>query len=412
MSVSTGSGRGAALAALFMASLSLVTSEFLPPGLLTAMAHDLGASDGAVGLSVGATALAAFAGATSLGAVLPRADRRLLITVLAGVAAVANAVVAVAPALWVLLLGRLVLGVAVGGFWSLALVIVSSFADPARIGRSMMVVNAGTMTATVAGVPLGMLLGTLLGWRPVFLLAAVLCAAAAVSVRSTVPPVAPGAAGSGRVRPSAVVRQVGAVPGLLGVAAVTAGHFAAYTYVRPVLELDPSMTSRGSAVVLALFGVGGLAGNLAIGVLIDRRLGAFLVAIPAAVAASVLVVAVLGRHAPAVMVAVPVWGVAFGGVITMVSTWVARIAPGRIESFNAAGIAVFQLATVLGSASGGFVVDVLGVQTDYALAASLAVVGAVLLPLSIRRPSRQRAGDVPTARVNARENAADDPYPS
>ncbi|MEV5576489.1 MFS transporter [Spirillospora sp. NPDC052269] len=391
---------------MFAASLSLVTSEFLPPGLLTTMAGDLGASDGAVGLSVAATALTALIGATCLGMAFPRADRRLLVAVLGAVAAVSNVVVAVAPTLWVLLLGRLVLGLAVGGFWSLALVVVSSFADPSRIGRSMMVVNAGTMTATVGGVPLGILLGSSLGWRTVFLLAAGLCALSAAAVHLTVPRVEPGAAGRGRLLEA--VRLPGVRTGLAGVVAVAAAHFAAYTYVRPALELDPSVTSRGSAALLALFGVGGLVGNLAIGVLIDRWPAAFLVLIPVTVAVSVLVVAVLGGSVPAVVVAVLAWGVAFGGVITMVSTWVARVAPGRIEPVNALGIAGFQLATVLGSSLGGLAVDVLGVRADYVLAAPLAALGGVLLPFSVR----QRAGDVPTARVNARENAAEDPYPS
>ncbi|MGW5312203.1 MFS transporter [Nocardia thailandica] len=156
---------GPALLAMFLGSFSLVTAEFLPPGVLTALADDLHVPEGVVGLSVSATALTALLAALGLGALFPRLDRRTLLLVLTVGAAVSNLVVAMAPNIALLLLARLLLGVAVGGYWSMALVIAAQLVAADRLGKAMMIVNAGTTVATVAGVPLGVLLSTYAGWR-------------------------------------------------------------------------------------------------------------------------------------------------------------------------------------------------------------------------------------------------------
>ncbi|MEU4455646.1 MFS transporter [Nocardioides sp. NPDC023903] len=143
-----------ALLTMFLGSFTLVTAEFLPPGVLTALATDLGVPEGVVGLSVSATALTALVAALGLGSLFPRVDRRTLLIVLTIGAAVSNVVVALTPNIVLLLIARLLLGLAVGGYWSMALVIAAKLVPAERLGKAMMIVNAGTTVATVAGVPL------------------------------------------------------------------------------------------------------------------------------------------------------------------------------------------------------------------------------------------------------------------
>ncbi|TLF62295.1 MFS transporter [Nocardia asteroides NBRC 15531] len=369
---------------MFLGSFTLVTAEFLPPGVLTALADDLRVPEGVVGLSVSATALTALLAALGLGSLFPKVDRRTLLLVLTVGAAVSNVLVAVAPNIATLLLARLLLGVAVGGYWSMALVIAAQLVPAERLGRAMMIVNAGTTVATVAGVPLGVLLSTYAGWRTVFVVAAGLTVLAAVAVRLMLPPIAP-SKGIGFAAMGAALRAPGVALGLVSVVAVIGGHFAGFTYIRPALTELMDAGPTAVPVLLALFGIGGLIGNFVLGSLADRRLEVLLVAVPTAIGLSLL--AIIGSAAVPVLgyVAVVVWGGAFGGILNLVQVWVSRVLPDRIEAGSGLVVGGFQLAIILGSAVGGRGVDGIGLAATYGFAAGAAILGGVLVRVSLAR---------------------------
>lgn len=383
----TGRRAWPALLTMFLGSFTLVTAEFLPPGVLTALADDLRVPEGVVGLSVSATALTALLAALGLGSLFPTVDRRTLLLVLTVGAAVSNVLVAVSPNIALLLVARLLLGVAVGGYWSMALVIAAQLVPAHRLGKAMMIVNSGTTVATVAGVPLGVLLSTYAGWRTVFVVAAGLTVVAAVAVRVMLPPIAP-SKGIGFAAMGAALRAPGVALGLVSVVAVIGGHFAGFTYIRPalaeLLEAGPSAIP----VLLALFGVGGLLGNFVLGSLADRKLGVLLVAVPTAIGLSLLAIIVSGAVPVLGYVAVVVWGGAFGGILNLVQVWVSRVLPERMEAGSGLVVGGFQLAIILGSAVGGRGVDSIGLAATYGLAALAAVLGGVLVRVSLSRAAR------------------------
>lgn len=373
-----------ALATMFLGSFSLVTAEFLPPGVLTPVAQDLGVTEGVVGLSVSATALTALLTALVLGSLFPRTDRRTLLVVLALGAVASNVLVALAPSIGVLMAARLLLGAALGGYWSMSLVIATQLVPADRVGRAMMVVNAGTTVATVAGVPLGVILSAAAGWRVVFVAAAVVTVVTAVAMRVALPSVAP-TPGIGWSATGRALRSPGVGMGLVAIVAVIGGHFAGYTYVRPALSLLPGSDVGTVAVLLALFGVGGLVGNFAIGALVDRHLAVLLLAVPVAIGASVAAVGLASALPLLVYPAVVVWGAAFGGILNVVQVWITRMMPDQVEAGSGLVVAAFQTAIILGSAVGGLGVDSVGVGWTYLVAAVAAVAGGVLVRSTLSR---------------------------
>ncbi|WP_043809208.1 MFS transporter [Rhodococcus triatomae] len=379
-----------ALATMFLGSFALVTAEFLPPGVLTLVASQLGVTEGVIGLSVSVTALTALVAALGMGSLFPRLDRRTLLVALTVGAVASNVLVAIAPNVAVLMLARLLLGLAIGGYWSMALVITTQLVPADRVGKAMMIVNAGTTVATVAGVPLGVLLSTFAGWRVVFVVAAVVTVAAAVAVRVTLPPIAP-AAGVGWAAMGDALRSPGVALGLTGFVAVIGGHFTGYTYVRPALAELVGAGPESVAILLALFGVGGLVGNFVIGALADRWLRPLLVGVPGAIGLSVLAIALSsGQSAPGYL-AVVVWGAAFGGLLNLAQVWVTRVLPGRVESGSGLLVAGFQTAIILGSAVGGRGVDDLGVGVTYVVAGVVTVAGGLLVRLTLGRAAAATA---------------------
>jgi DHA1 family purine ribonucleoside efflux pump-like MFS transporter len=369
--------------ALMIGVFALVTSEFLPASLLSPIASGLKISEGTAGQAVTATALVGIFAGPAIGPLFPRLDRRMLLVALALLATISNVLVAVAPAFWLLVIARLFLGAAIAGFWSMALAVAAQLVPAGRLGRAMMIVNTGVSVATVAAVPLGAYLGSLLSWRTVFLLAAAVTLAAAVAQIVWLPRIAP-AAGTGARALLETLRSPVMITGLIGIVLLAGGHFSAFTYIRVGAAQIPGLDAGGLAILLAAFGLGGFFGNIAAGIVADRWLRVALMGMPLILGVSIITFALAPTTAVLVWSSAVLWGFAFGGVPTMVQTWAARVEPDRMEPAGGLVVAGFQLAITVGAASGGMLVDGAGVTETFVIAGAVAIVGGIMLGLSRR----------------------------
>lgn len=368
----------AGVASLGLGVFALVMAEFLPASLLTTMAADLGVSEGVAGQSVTVTALVAAVAGLALPVVLPRIDRRLVMLGLTTLAIASSVLVAVAPNYPVLLAARILIGIAIGGFWALAIAMTAQLVAPARLGRAMTVVNTGVSLATVAAIPLGAWLSELWGWRAVFLLAAGV-GLAALAVQLTVLPSLAPAGAPGLRQLGGALRSRLVVLGLVATAFVAAGHFTGFTYINPAAQTIAGFDTSGLATLLLVYGVAAFAGNLVAGPLVDRRMRTAILVFPTLLGAAMAVFALSGGAPVSVVAAVALWGFAFGAVPTTLQTWLARSAPDRLESVGGLQVAAFQLAIAAGAVVGGVLVDSVGVQLALIAGGASAVVGGVLL---------------------------------
>lgn len=375
-----------ALVTTMLTSFLLVTAEFVPNGMLTEMASGLGVTAGAAGQTVTATALVGLLVAPTVGAIFPRLDRRKLYVGVALAAGLSNLLVALAPNLALVLLARVLLGAAISAFWAMSITVAARIAGPERLGRAVMFTSAGMSLATVAGVPLGVVLSEALDWRATFLVVGVATLLLALPLRLLLPPV-PAAPASGLGLLVDTLRRPGVALAMTGHVLVVLGHFAAYTYVRLALERVPGADAEVVVLLLALFGVGGLVGNVVVGVVVDRAFGAVSVGVPLAVAASMATVVAVPGSLVAVGTAVVVWGFAFASWLIVVNAWSGRRAPDRLEAGGSLVVVGFQLAIVVAAGLGGLVVDHAGVVVDYAIALAVLLVGTALFGLSNRSSS-------------------------
>lgn len=383
--------RYGALLAMMATSFLLVTAEFLPGGLLTDIAAEIGVTPGQAGQMVTVTALAGLIVAPTIGLMLPRLDRRSLLVWMAIGATVSNVIVAFAPNLPVLLLARVLLGAALSGFWSMSVTVAARIAGPERLGRALMFTSAGVSLATVAGVPLGVLLSQVVDWRGVFAIAAVASALLAVTLRILLPNVP----AEGAARLSTLVdtfRRRGVGVGIVGHVLVVLGHFLAYTYIRVALErVHDGGTAIGEGTIillLALFGVGGFIGNFAIGVIVDRNYRALAILTPVAIAATVLLMNAFTGSLWAVGVVAFVWGFFFASWLLIVNTWIGHRMPDRLEAGGSLVVMGFQAAIMIAAGVGGVLVDGIGIAQVYTIGAVALVAGGGLFALSGRISAR------------------------
>ncbi|MBC6462277.1 MFS transporter [Actinomadura sp. HBU206391] len=349
----------------------LVAGEFLPASVLPTMAADLGISEGTAGLAVAVTAIAGAVTAPSIAMLLPRSDRRTVLVGLLVAAMVANLAVAVAPGFAVLLIGRLILGIAIAGYWSFAFG-AGTRAVPGRDNVISTSIAFGVTIATIAGVPLASLIGDAVGWRTVFGIAAALSATAALALVATLPPVPPHpSAGFTMLRGAIANRWL--MAGVLGVVLVAFGNFAAYPFIRVAIE---EIDAGSTAWLLLAWGVGGMVGNLAAG-RFAGRLRVVVAAAPLLLGGSLLITST-APSLPVLAAGVMVWGLAFNMVPVATQLWVTRVEPERAESALSLQVTAFQVAITLGSASGGALLDGHGVTVSFLFGAGFAVAAGVV----------------------------------
>lgn len=372
----------AGVVSLGLGIFAIVMSEFLPASLLPRIADDLRISAGAAGQSVTVTAFAAALSALLIAVVLPRADRRRVMIGLTLLAILSNVLVAIAPNLIVLLAARLLLGVALGGFWAMATAMAAHLVHADHLGRALTIVNSGVSVATIVAVPLGAWLGEVWGWRGVFLLGAVIALGALVVQVVTLPHVAPGAV-SGLRALAATLRSGTVLLGLLAVLFVFGGHFSGFTYIRPAAESVSGIDAGGLAVLLLVFGIANVLGTIASGPLADRAIRVSVLLFPAIVGVGMLVMLAAGGSVVGLFAAAALWGFGFGGVPTSVLTWGARVQPDRLEQIGGLIVTVCNIAIGVGAIVGGLLVDGASASTPLLVGGLAAAVGGVVL-VSVR----------------------------
>ncbi|GLZ11876.1 MFS transporter [Actinomadura sp. NBRC 104425] len=360
---------------------ALMTSELLPVGLLTPVGSDLAVSDGTAGLMLTAPGLVAAASAPVVTVVAAGVDRRVLLAALIGVMAAANLVCAAAPHFAVLLAARLAIGVSIGGFWAIAGGLAVRLVPAEHVPLATSIVFGGVSTASLVGVPAGTLIGDLGGWRAAFAAVGVLGLAALAALLVLVPPLPSRGALSFRELPGLLRRNTGVRVGVIITFLLITGHFAAYTFVRPVPReaagVDDDALIGG---LLMAYGAAGIAGNFVAGSRLAAHLRGTLAAICTGLAAVTALFALLGTApvtapvtASALLVA---WGLVYGGVSVSLQTWMLKAARDASEAASSLFVAAFNLSIALGALVGGATVDGLAATDVLWVAGSLALVAA------------------------------------
>jgi predicted MFS family arabinose efflux permease len=375
---------------LALGAAMIVTTEFLPVGFLPDVATDFDVSLGAAGLMVLVPGLSAAFAAPLVIVGAGRLDRRRLIVVLGVLVTVSNAIASVAPSLAAILLARVLLGIAIGGFWAVVPPLGFRLVGAELGTRATSIILAGLSAGTVVGLPAGQLFGHLVGWRATFAGAAgagVLIVAAQLVLLPRIP-----AVGSMRF---ADLRAVFRVPiartTIIAGAVATVGQFAASTFVTPFLLDEVHMRSESATVLFLGYGTAGILGTLLGSALVARSRIWTLVG-AAAGFGLVLAVAPIVVGLPGIVAILFIaWGLIWGLVPLALQTLMLTATPDAPEASAAVLMSVLQLAIAVGSALGGVLVDSAGLKAVFAVAGITAIASALIAALGPRsmRSTRQ-----------------------
>lgn len=347
------------IASLALGVFGLVTAEFLPASLLTAMSADLGVTDGAAGQAVTATAIVGAIAAPTIPVLTRNFDRKRVIIALTLLLIISNALAVSATNLPVLLVSRVMLGVALGGFWSMAAALAMRMVPEQVFARAMSVILAGVSIATVCAAPIGAYMGSLWGWRSAFVAAGVVSVITLVAQVFAIPKLPP------KDNPSLAVLfhllgRGDVRVALMAVLLVISGHFAGFTYIRPLMEHVTHLSVSSISAVLLGYGVGGFIGNFVGGFIAERSERLAIVAGGALIAVLAAALWVAGSSPMVAAISIALWGFAFGAFPVGFQTWIVRAAPDHAEGAGGLLVAAFQIAIASGAIGGGVLVDQVG----------------------------------------------------
>ncbi|HHT0162017.1 TPA: MFS transporter [Klebsiella oxytoca] len=372
-----------AVYALALGVFGLIVAEFLPASLLTPMAASLGVSEGMAGQAVTATALVALVTGLLITTATRNIDRRWVLMFFSVLQIISSMMVAFAGSLEFLLLGRLLLGIAIGGFWSMSTATTMRLVPAAMVPKALAIIFSAVSIATVVAAPLGSYFGALIGWRNVFLICALPSVVALLWQLWVLPSMRPESAGSFATLVK-VLRRPGMVGGMLATILIFSGHFAFFTYLRPFLETVAQASVEGVSLILLGFGVANFIGTSIAGHLLARGLRMTLALVPLAMSVLALMMVTFGHFALLDGLLVAMWGFAFGLVPVGWSTWLATTVPDEAESAGGLLVASIQLAISAGAAGGGAVFDLNGASGVFVGSGLLLVSAMVIVLFAVR----------------------------
>ncbi|WP_419993622.1 MFS transporter [Streptomyces boninensis] len=380
-----------AVGAVAVGTFAVVTSELVAVGLLRPVSDAMAVSAGTAGLAMTATGVVAAVAAPLLMIAGGRLNRKTALLAMAALLALASAVQAAAPDFAVLMAGRVLVGLALGGFFAVAAGLGSRLAPPGQVGKATAVIFSGVAAAAVLGVPLTTLLAEGLGWRSAFIALAALSLAVLAAVAVLVPSLpAAGAVRFGTLRQ--MLRYGPMRTSLLALALAVTGHFAAFTYVTPALGEAAGLGQGPAAALLLAYGAAGMAGNFAMPALAARSLRWTATGALAVVAAAAALLPAVAVGAGAAVAVLLVWGLGYGPVPSALQMWNMRVSgqfhgDQHLEAGSALYVAVFNAAIAAGSAVGGGMVDAAAPSAALWTGAAIAALAAAVLGAAGRRLS-------------------------
>ncbi|WP_433657405.1 MFS transporter [Nocardia sp. CA-128927] len=315
-----------AVVSVMIAIFSIVTTEILPIGLLTSIGADFTISDGMAGLMMTMPGLIAAVTAPVATVATGRIDRRTMLCLFMFLLVVANVLMAAAPEYWVVLVSRVLIGITIGGFWSIAAGLAERLVPAASASRANAVIFSSVPLGSVLGVPAGTLLGEMAGWRTAFVVVGALTAVVLGMLVVFLPPL-PARTVTRVAVLRRLLRRINIRFALLATFLVVLAQFGAYTYVTPFLEQVTQVGPGMITLLLLIYGVAGILGNFLGGAAIMRRPHATLGCAAAMIAGATLLLPVLGHWEAGALVLLIVWGIGYGAVPVSTQAWFAKAAP-------------------------------------------------------------------------------------
>ncbi|HBQ3100816.1 TPA: MFS transporter [Klebsiella quasipneumoniae subsp. similipneumoniae] len=370
--------------AMTLCVFALIASEFMPVSLLTPMAQTLRVTEGMAGQGIAISGTFAVVTSLFISVLADTLNRKTLLLGLTCIMAISGAVIAMAPNYLTYMAGRALIGIVVGGFWSMSAATAMRLVPVHRVPLALAIFNSGNALATVVAAPLGSWLGSVVGWRGAFFCLVPVAIIAFVWQLLSLPSMSVTRQTAASRNVFRLFRRRVVTLGMLGVGIFFMGQFTLFTYIRPFLETVTRVDAATVTLVLLVIGVAGFIGTTLIGRVLKSGFYPTLMAIPVLMAITALALIAFGSHVAIVTALLGLWGLISTSAPVGWWAWVPHTFPQNAEAGGGLMVAMVQLSIALGSTVGGLLFDHHGYQSTFLASAAMLIIATVLIFLTSR----------------------------
>lgn len=259
-----------ALLALTLSSFAIGVTEFIPLGLLAEMSNYFNTTLSSMGMVVSMYAIGVAIGAPILTNLISSFTRKNQLIFILILFTLGNLLAAVSTSFNMLILARVISGLAHGVFFTIGSIIASEVSAPEKRSQAIAIMFAGLTVALVIGVPLGTFLGKTFSWNFSFYLVTILGGIATflsyILTPKTLKKAEKGSIGDQFL----VLKEWRLIKSYLLTIIGYGGSFVLLTYLAEVLKNISGFGSNIISVLLLIYGVAVAIGNIYGGKISDK----------------------------------------------------------------------------------------------------------------------------------------------
>lgn len=356
----------------------LIASEFMPVSLLTPMAEGLHATEGQTGQAISISGLFAVLASMLITTMAGKVNRKWVLVSMTACMLLSLVLVAAAPNFLVLMIGRALLGVCIGGFWALATAVIMRLVPAGEVPRALALMYGGQAIAAAFAAPVGSYLGEMLGWRAVFWALTPVVAINLVWHMVALPSL-PTAQRQDFRAMFGLLKRPYFLRGLVACMLSWGSAFTMFTYLRPFLEKVTGVDVATLSILLLLLGCAGFIGTWAAGRFLKGNVAPFLKLPALVMGGATLGLLLLGFSVVAAALFMAIWGAMNTMFSVIWMTWMSQNVDDAPEAAGSLMVAAIQASILLGAVVGGALLDSLSIQATFIGSIVLAVLAVALI---------------------------------
>lgn len=357
---------------------AMVTSEFQVSGMVSVMANDLNVSISEIGYLVSIYALAMASGGPLLTILFLNKNPKTVLIILFVLFIIGESLGAISESYSLLVFARFITGAVSGAFFGTSIAICVQIVSERNRGWATSIVLAGIMIGTVIGLPLANVLGDHFGWRESFWLTASLAFVGMILSVLIIPKISQQDSlhfkEEFKVFKNLKLWRVFSTSFF-----IIGGTFAAFTYFTPILKNLSGFSSSSITILLFIYGIATVVGNIIVGKLADKY--TFFVLLIGLLLLFIFMITFALNNHNQILTTIALIGIGLVGVTLnpAMVTRVIRTANGR-PLVNTLHTSVITLGTMCGSLFGGvFINSSLGLVAPLWIGAIMAFLGFLTL---------------------------------